>query len=94
VALALAAAGDRAAVQPIIEQLAAPVDSDAAIHEGRFDYELALIHLALGDRDQAVAALQRAHTARSGWMVYARVDPRLAPIRSDQRFPPVAPRAL
>lgn len=92
---ALAAAGDRAAVQPIIEQLEqSAVEGDNAVGEGRFDYELALIHLALGDRDRAVAALQRAHDARSGWMVYARVDPRLAAIRADERIPPIAPRAL
>ena len=61
---------------------------------GLFDYELALIYLALGDRAAACDALHRARAARSGWLAYAAVDPRLATLRDDPAFPAVDPLAL
>ncbi len=82
-ARALAMAGDRAAVAPIREHLAA---------RGLYEYELALIDLALGDRESAIAALGRAAAARSGWMVYSRVDPRLAGVRD--AVPALTPIAI
>jgi tetratricopeptide (TPR) repeat protein len=69
---ALAAADDRVAALPIRAQLA---------ERGHFDYEIALIDLALGERDAAIDALERARAKRSGWMIYAMVDPRLAEVR-------------
>ena len=80
---ALAIAGDRAGVHPVRERLAA---------RGLYDYELALIALGLGERDEAIAALARAAIARSGWMAYARVDPRLTRVRGE--LPALAPVTL
>ena len=82
---ALAVAGDRAAALAIVDRLAA---------RALFDYELALIHVALGERDAAFASLERACAARSGWMVYARVDPRMSSLRADPRFPAVTAMSL
>jgi tetratricopeptide (TPR) repeat protein len=80
-----AAAGDRAAALAIVRELEP---------RGLHDYEIALVHAALGDRDAAFASFDRARDARSGWLVYARVDPRLAALRDDARFPRVAPIEL
>ena len=80
---ALAAAGDRAAAEEIARELEP---------HGRYDYELALIHLASGHEASALADLSRAVAARSGWMVYAEVDPRLATVRD--RLPARTPMSL
>ena len=55
---------------------------------------MALIYLGLQDADRALELLGRAHERRSGWMVYAHVDPRLDPLRADPRFVALAPQAL
>jgi tetratricopeptide (TPR) repeat protein len=47
---------------------------------------LALIALGLGDHELAFAELERALTARAGWLVFLRVDPRFDCVRSDPRF--------
>jgi len=49
-------------------------------------YELATTHLALGDREQALRKLEEAYQVRSICMIWLKVDPRLDPLRSDQRF--------
>jgi tetratricopeptide (TPR) repeat protein len=47
---------------------------------------IALVHIGLGDHDQALEWLSRCYEDRSTHMVYAKVDPLLDPIRSDPRF--------
>ena len=49
-------------------------------------YDIALIHLALGDRDQALTALERALEEKSVMVGYLRVDPRVDGVRDDPRF--------
>ncbi len=49
-------------------------------------YELAKLQLALGNRAEALALLQRAHTERSHSLVFLAVDPQLDPLRSDPAF--------
>jgi serine/threonine-protein kinase len=46
----------------------------------------ALLHVALGETDAALADIERAHAERRGWMAYLRVDPLLDPLRGDPRF--------
>jgi tetratricopeptide (TPR) repeat protein len=47
---------------------------------------IAAIHLGLGEKDQAIDWLQKAYEDRSVWLVYLKVDPFFAPLRSDPRF--------
>lgn len=49
-------------------------------------YGVALIHAGLGDREQALAWLDKAHDERTHWMVWLGVDPRWSEIRQDPRF--------
>ncbi|HLL48797.1 MAG TPA: hypothetical protein VK399_18995, partial [Longimicrobiaceae bacterium] len=46
----------------------------------------AVVHLGLGEADAALDWLERACDARSGSVVYLRVDPLLDPVRADPRF--------
>jgi tetratricopeptide (TPR) repeat protein len=47
---------------------------------------LAVIHLALGEKDQAFAGMQKAYEDRSAWLVYLKIDPFFDGVRSDPRF--------
>jgi serine/threonine protein kinase/Tfp pilus assembly protein PilF len=49
-------------------------------------YFSALIYAGLGDKDLAFEWLERAYQERSTVLAYLRIDPRLAPLRSDPRF--------
>jgi DNA-binding winged helix-turn-helix (wHTH) protein/tetratricopeptide (TPR) repeat protein len=49
-------------------------------------YRLATIHSALGESDQAFELLQNALRKKDHWMVWLKVDPMLADLRSDPRF--------
>ena len=49
-------------------------------------YDLAIIHLGLGETDEAFELLERALAERSSWLIHVNVDPRLAPLRDDTRF--------
>ena len=47
---------------------------------------IAVIHAALGDKDQAFAWLEKGYEDRSGWLIYLKVDPMFTPLRADPRF--------
>ena len=49
-------------------------------------YDVALIHLALGERDEAFERLYKAYEEHAEWVIYMAVDPRLDPLRPDPRF--------
>ena len=49
-------------------------------------FEVAKFHLALGERDEAIAWLRRAHAERSHSIVFLSVDPQLDLLRDDARF--------
>lgn len=49
-------------------------------------YNLALIHTALGEFDDALDRLQVAIEQRSPWLTFIKVDPRFDPLRDRQRF--------
>jgi len=53
-------------------------------------YEVAKVHLALGDRREALRWLERAYEARSHSMVFLRIDPHLAPFQGDPAFEALA----
>jgi tetratricopeptide (TPR) repeat protein len=49
-------------------------------------YFLAIVHVGLGEKDLAFEWLERAYQERSTVLAYLRIDPRLAPLRSDPRY--------
>ncbi|HEX8169237.1 MAG TPA: protein kinase [Thermoanaerobaculia bacterium] len=53
-------------------------------------YDIALIHAALGDHDQAITQLRAALEDRSAWMVFLNVDPRLDGLRETPAFREIA----
>jgi tetratricopeptide (TPR) repeat protein len=78
---AYAFAQDRRAARAVLREF-----DDAAEIQHRFAYEAAVIHATLGDADRAFARLQDALHARSAWLTYLRVDPRLDGLRDDPRY--------
>jgi serine/threonine-protein kinase len=46
----------------------------------------AVLHLGLGDKDRALACLERAYHERTSFMVLLKVEPLLAPLRGEPRF--------
>jgi DNA-binding winged helix-turn-helix (wHTH) protein/TolB-like protein/tetratricopeptide (TPR) repeat protein len=73
--------GNRAAAYRILHRLS---------REARERYippaSIALIHAALGEKDQAFQWLEQAYKDRSWWLVFLKVDPRFDSLRSDRRF--------
>jgi DNA-binding winged helix-turn-helix (wHTH) protein/TolB-like protein/Flp pilus assembly protein TadD len=55
---------------------------------GKFvpSFSMALISIGLGDRNQALEWLSKSYSDRSCYMVFAKTDPLLDPLRSDPRF--------
>ncbi|HKZ79410.1 MAG TPA: protein kinase [Pyrinomonadaceae bacterium] len=49
-------------------------------------YFIALVYVALGDRDAAFEWLEQAYQSRDEWLIWLGVEPKLDPIRSDPRF--------
>lgn len=49
-------------------------------------FQIAMVHLGLGDKDKCLASLEEAFTARSWYMTWLRVAPELDPLRSDPRY--------
>ena len=49
-------------------------------------YDLAVVHLALGEKEAALQWLQRAYDEHDWGLVVLAVEPRLDPLRSDPRF--------
>jgi hypothetical protein len=47
---------------------------------------LALIHAGLGEKDKAFELLDKAIAERSTFLIYAKWEPRLDPLRSEPRF--------
>ena len=66
------------------------IEKDGAF--GGNEFALAAIYSALGDRDQAIAALEKGIESRS-LLAFVFVDPQLDPLRSDPRFQELLRRA-
>ncbi len=78
---AYAAAGNRQAAEDVLQQLAARAQKSYVS-----PFDLALIHAALGEKDEAFGLLDKAVAERSTFLVYSKWEPRLDPLRSDPRF--------
>jgi serine/threonine-protein kinase len=49
-------------------------------------YDFAMLYLGLGNKDQAMARLEKAYQEGSYWLFTLKCEPRLYPLRSDPRF--------
>jgi TolB-like protein/Tfp pilus assembly protein PilF len=78
---AYARAGQSDAARRTIAQLEQHVHKDGI---GR--YEIALVYAGLGEKTEAFKWLEDAYHAHDVGLVYLKVDPCLAPLRSDPRF--------
>lgn len=85
-ALALAGQPERARV--LLRQLTAREDTAYVP-----PYELAKVHVALGDTDAALRALERAYEHRSHSIAFLAVDRQLAALHHDPRFRDLVQRA-
>jgi TolB-like protein/Flp pilus assembly protein TadD len=81
VAFGLALSGDKEAARKLLEELTA-VDKQQFVDASR----LALIHLALGEKDLACDWLEKAYAARSSFLIWINVDPLFDSLRAEPRF--------
>ena len=72
-------AGDRAGAQAKLETL-------RGIHGDTASYQYGEIYAQLGDKDRAIAALDRAFEIKDAGLLNMQTDPFLDPLRSDPRF--------
>ena len=49
-------------------------------------YQLALIHVGLGEKEEALNLLEKAYEERYPWLLHLAVEPRWDPLRSEPRF--------
>ena len=77
----LAAAGQLAEARKILDQL-----QERSQQTYVQPMWIAVIHFALGNRDQGFDWMQKAYEDRSGWLVYLKVDPFFDSLRPDPRF--------
>jgi hypothetical protein len=78
---ALASTGQHDEARQLLAQLC-----ERAAQSYVSSYDLAVIHVALGETDEACAQLEIAYEERSYWMSWLKVEPRLDPLRGDARF--------
>jgi hypothetical protein len=58
----------------------------------RFPYEFALVHMGMGDKDEAFACLEKALDDHSSWLIWIKTEPTFDLLRSDPRFAAIAHR--
>jgi TolB-like protein/Flp pilus assembly protein TadD len=78
---AYAVSGQRGEARKILEEL-----KDLARRRHVSPYDMAILHLGLGETDQAFDWLEKSYAQRERWMLQLEVAPFLDPLRSDARF--------
>ena len=78
---AYAVAGKAGEAQKVLAQL-----KDLSKQKYVSAYDIALIYVGLGEKDQAFAWLERAYEERCPTLEFLKVEPSLDPLRSDPRF--------
>ena len=78
---AYAVSGQRAEALKLLEELK---EMSANRYVSPLDF--AFIYTGLGDKEQALAYLEKAYQERSTWLMWINVDPHFDPLRSDPRF--------
>jgi len=86
---AKAKAGDRSGALAILQQL-----QETAKRRYVSDYSFALIHLALGEKDEAIRWLQSCYSKHQPDLNWIRVDPDLRPLHGDPRFEALAEKIV
>ena len=81
VGAAYAAAGQETEARKVLEQL-----EQATAHSYVSPYHRALIHLHLGDREQALGYLLDAYTIKDAWLVWLGVEPQWDALRGEPVF--------
>ena len=78
---ALALQEDQRPARSLLEQL-------GALRRTKYvsAYDIAVIHAALGETQDALASLEAGYEERTHWMTLLAVDPRLDPVRREPRF--------
>jgi hypothetical protein len=80
-AYALARGGDASHAKDLVGTLEEKMRSDYVS-----PVELATLHIALGNHDDALDWMDRAFEERRGWMAYLDVHPIVDPVRAHPRF--------
>jgi serine/threonine-protein kinase len=80
-AQAYAAAGRRDEARSLLERVLQGRTGDPVL-----PYEVALVHAALGEADEAFSWLEKGFRLRDPTMVSLKTDPLLDPLREDERF--------
>jgi serine/threonine-protein kinase len=83
----LAASGRRAEAFEILAEL-----NDLSKKRYVSPFELASVHFALGNADEAYEWLTQAFQSRCFELIFAKVDPRVDPLRGDARFKKLLPQ--
>ncbi len=78
---AYAVSGDRTKAVATLKEL-----DEASARRYVSPFSAALIYLALGDKDRALAGLEKAYEVRSMWLILLKMDRLLNPLRSEPRF--------
>jgi tetratricopeptide (TPR) repeat protein len=78
---AYAVAGKRDEAQRVFNQL-----KDLSKNQYVSAYDIALIYVGLGEKDQAFTTLEQAYEERCPTLEFLKVEPSLDPLRSDPRF--------
>lgn len=79
---AYAMSGQRAEAQKVLAEL-----QETAKRRYVSPYDLATIYAGLGEKEQALAWLEKAYEDRSGWLgLWLKVDPKFDGLRTDERF--------
>ena len=74
-----ASAGNRSAAKAILKELEAGKQRVS-------EFEIAMIYIALGEKDRAFESLERAYNDRAWQLGLLKIEPIFDPIRSDPRF--------
>ena len=80
-AYACGASGDRAAAMAELEDL-----KKRSLRGSPTPFNLALVHLGLGDRARALDCLEKAYASDSQWLGWLKNDKTFDPLRSEPRF--------
>jgi len=78
---AYAAAGRQQDARGVLERLA-----QLSVHGFVSPYQLALIHLHLGERERALELLLEAYAIKDAWVVWLGVEPQWDPLRGEPAF--------